>query len=152
EQLTSIRWTHPALAALSDPVLSDFSQSRFASYVDMDDKEARSVTVLARFESGVPAILEHPLGAGRVVVFNTSANDDWSVLPRRKSFVPLLDRTLAHLSGGVRRRFTVGDAVTLPLPAGAVAGEARVHSPSGVLLMPSLLVQRGRTLLHLDEV
>ena len=65
-------------------------------------------------------------------MFNSTGNDAWSDLPRRKSFVPLIDRLLAHLSGdSLRRNFQVGDTVALPLPARANAGLPAVR-PSPV--------------------
>jgi hypothetical protein len=150
--LTSVRWTHPLLASLQDPILSDFAQSGFRTYANLAGIPGKNDVVLARFDDDVPAILEHPLGAGRVLVFNTSANDDWTDLPKRKSFLPLLDRTLSYLSsGGVKRSFVVGDTVTLPLSSG-VKSDVKVVAPSGVELTPRLLAQRGQIHLHLDEV
>jgi Aerotolerance regulator N-terminal/von Willebrand factor type A domain len=151
--LTNVSWTHPLLGSLRDPVLSDFPQARFRRYGNLVGVLANSDTVLARFDDETPAIVERPLGAGRVLLFNTSANDEWSDLPRLKSFLPLVDRMLTHLSaGGGKRSFMVGDSVTLPLAEHDAKSEVTVVSPSGVKLSPRLLVQRGPTLLHLDAV
>jgi hypothetical protein len=86
------------------------------------------------------------------MLFNLSANDEWGDLPRRKSFLTLLDQTISHLSlGGRQRRFTVGQSVTLALP-GAPAKELTVTAPSGAKSKPRVLVQRGLSLVHLAEV
>ena len=151
--LTNIRWTHPLLASLHDPLLSDLTQSRFRFYASLVGAIGKTDTILARFDDDVPAILERPLGAGRVLVFNTTANDEWSDLPRRKSFVPLLDRTLAYLSaGGVKRSFTTGDALNLPLPDYQAGNDVTVVTPSGAKITRSLLSVRGQTQLHLSEL
>jgi hypothetical protein len=150
--LSELRWDHPLLAPLHDPVLGDLTRCRFPRYCELgalynDD------TVLARFEDDTPALVEHALGAGRVLFFNTSANTDWGDLPRCRSYVPLLDRVLAYLSaGGVRRSFRVGESVTLPLPNPQPGEEVTVRGPDGAKQAPRLLGWRGGSLLHLDEV
>ena len=151
--LTNVRWSHPLLASLQDPIQSDFTQGRFRIYGQLEGTVSKNDVVLARFDNETPAIVERALGAGRVLMFNTSANDEWSDLPRRKSFVPLLDRMLSYLSaGGLKRNFTVGEAVILPLSEFPTGGEVTVVSPSGATLSPRLLNVRGQTFVHLAEV
>ena len=101
----------------------------------------------------MPAIIDHPVGAGRVLVFNTTANADWSDLPRQSSFVTLLDQMLTYLSaGGLKRSFTVGDAVALPLADFQAGNEVSVVTPGGARLSPRLRSTRGQTLMYLDNV
>jgi hypothetical protein len=60
---------------------------------------------------------------------------------------------LSYLSGGgVKRTFTVGESVTLPLPDYQAKSDPTVVSPSGAKLSPRLIVLRGQTLVHLDDV
>jgi hypothetical protein len=149
-QLTNMRWTHPLLAPLHDPNFADLTQSRFSVFVCFAGTLGKNDTVLAQIDDDVPALVEHPLGAGRVLLFNTTANDDWSDLPRTKSFVPLVDGLLSYLSSGASgRNFTVGDSVTLPLPDSADGRDWTVLAPDGSKLSPRLLKQ---STLHLDEV
>ena len=151
--LTNIRWTHPILAPLQDPILSDITRSQFRRHYPLAARPAKNATVLARFDDEAPALIEHPFGAGRVLTFNTSANDEWSDWPRSKSFLPFVDRLLTHLSASGRQRsFTVGEAVTLPLPSRQGSADVIVVAPSGAKLSPRQLAVRGQTLLHLDEV
>src|SRR5262249_55006124 len=86
------------------------------------------------------------------LVFNMSANDEWSDLPKRESFVPLIERTLAHLSAGMRKSVTVGDMLTAPLGDHTPGNEVIVTGPSGAKLPAHLIRHRERTLLHLDEI
>lgn len=145
--LTNVRWTHPLLAPLADPVLSDLTRTTFLRHA-MFDRSA--LPFLAHFDDTEPAIIEHPLGAGRVLLFNTSANDEWSDLPRRKAFLPLVDRVLAHLSAtGLRKNYFVGDPILLPIAHSNVGKEMTVVSPSEVKLPARLLSGRG-TLLRTD--
>jgi len=55
--------------------------------------------VRARFEDGIPLLLDRDVGRGRVVLANTSADTAWSDWPKRKSFVPWLHDTTRFLSG-----------------------------------------------------
>ncbi len=151
--LAQMRWTHPLLAPLRDPVLSDLHQVRFRVHGALDELPSKTDSILARFDDNVPAIVEHPLGAGRVLVFNISANDDWADLPQRKSFVPLVDQTLSYLSSaGTKRAFTVGDAVDLPLVDAPSGNGAFVVAPSGTKLEPQWIDARGQKVLHLSAV
>jgi len=150
--LTNIRWQHRLLAAHHDPRLGDLAQARFHTYYRFASSPAETDTVLAWMEGHVPAIIEHPVGAGKVILFNTSANDDWGTLPRRGSgFVALVDQLLTDL-GGVRRSFQVGDAVALPLPDWQAGEQIRVQAPGGTVLPPLVANIQGQTLLRLPEV
>ena len=55
------------------------------------------LTIL-RFADNHPALVEHDLALGRVVLFASTADTAWNDLPARAGiFVPLLHRTLGHL-------------------------------------------------------
>jgi hypothetical protein len=151
--LSSIHWTHPLLAPLYDPVLGDLATTRFRRFYRFGALPAQRANVLAWIDDDVPAVVEHSFGAGKVILFNTTANDDWSDLPRRKSFVPLIDRLVSYLTaGGVRRSFEVGEAVTLPLADFAPGETVTVRTPDGGIRTPALSSAAGRTMLRLEEV
>ncbi|MDB6057199.1 MAG: double-transrane region domain protein [Verrucomicrobiales bacterium] len=63
---------------------------------------APSTDVLARFEDGVPFIVSRRVGAGQIVLVNTSATTSWTDWPKRKTFVPWL-HSLVHMLAGVER-------------------------------------------------
>jgi hypothetical protein len=150
--LTGIRWPHPLLAPLRDPLLGDLALCRFSRHVEFASEPGKGDAVLARMDDAAPALIEHPLGSGRVLIWNTTADDSWSDLPRRRSFVPLLDRMLSYISaGGVRGYFTVGEPVTLPLADVRPGEEMTVLAPDGARLAPWIQGQAGRVFLHLDE-
>lgn len=71
-----------------------------------------------------PALLERRIGRGRALLF-TSAMDNlpdggsqWNNLPNEWSFIALLEKILLHLAGNneLRRNFTAGELVELPIP------------------------------------
>ncbi len=142
--LTGVQWSHPLLAGLDDPLVGDLGMVRFRRWYEFTAPLAEGSAVLARIDDGAPALIERTFGAGRVVVLNTGAGDRWSDLPRRKSYVPFVDRLLTYLSAsGARRSFTVGEVVTVPL-AGWQPGEAvSVATPVGRRLTPPVRAAGG---------
>jgi hypothetical protein len=151
--IRNLRWAHPLLAPLYDPVLCDLPQTRFRAFYRFGAKPTLADTVLAWIDDEEPAVVERSVGAGKVLFFNTTPNDDWSDLCRRTSFVPLVDRLLSYLSaGGVRRTFEVGEVVLLPLADWKAGETVTVRTPAGKTLTPEVLRSKGRTLLRLNEV
>ena len=60
---------------------------------------APSEAVLARLSGGDPLILEKPFGRGHVLLCTTSATTDWTTLPVRNLFLPLLARIVQLARG-----------------------------------------------------
>jgi hypothetical protein len=150
--LTRIAWTHPLLAPLFDPTFGDFARLRAKTFYRFGEAPPGDQSqVLAWFDDSAPAIIEHGFGAGRVLIFNTTANDEWSDLPRRNSFVPLLDQVLHRLTrGGLTRSFQAGEAVALALPALGANATASVTTPGGRKITPVLQQLDAQTIARLD--
>jgi hypothetical protein len=60
---------------------------------------AASAAVLATFGDGTPALVEQPLGEGRVLWFASACDLEWSDWPRGSLFVPLVHQMLGRLTG-----------------------------------------------------
>jgi hypothetical protein len=130
--LTDVRWSHPLLAGLNDPVLGDLGQVRFRRWQEFTADLPEGTSILAQIDGGAPAILERPFGAGRVVVLNTGSADHWCDLARRKSYLPLIDRLLGHLgASGVRGSYAVGEMVVFPLSDWRPGEVVGIVTPSG---------------------
>ena len=144
---------HPLLAGFFDPVHGGLADVRFRAYAQLQGAAGPNDQVLARFQDGTPALVDHPLGAGRVLLVNTSANDEWSDLPARRSFVPLLDRMIGYLSrGGQRRSFVAGEPVRLALPDWPAAVAVEITLPSGKKLSAMPKEIQNQVVLALDEI
>ncbi|MBM4071790.1 MAG: VWA domain-containing protein [Planctomycetes bacterium] len=144
--MTRVSWSHPLFASMLDPIVGDLGQVRFRSYYLFDDSPRGNV--LAWIDDKSPALVEHALEAGKVLVVNTTPNADWSDLAGRASFVPLIDRMLAHLSGGgSRRQFRAGDEIALTIDKTDDA--VRVTTPADASLVPTLKPAGERTMLRL---
>ena len=95
--------------------------------------------MLARFDDGQPAIVESAWGEGRTLLFASSLDAEWTDLPRRAAFVPLLHRMVEVAAGHERIpiAYRVGESVDpgaafrLPSGRGGEAEEVLADSPSG---------------------
>lgn len=137
-QFARIDWTHPLLAPLFDPTFGDFARVRARTFYTFGDAPTGSASqVLAWFGDAAPALMEHSFGAGRVLVVNSTANDEWSDLPRRNSFVPLLDQMLHRLTRArLGRSFQAGEMVAFVLPGLGTNASVTISTPAGRTLTP----------------
>ena len=105
---------HPIMRGLGG-LAGALGQTRFSRTRPL---RAGDGTVLARFSDGNPALVEHSVGAGRLLVFGADLGAGGSDFPRRATFVPFLHETLTYLSSNDTRprEFLVGDS-----PVGTVA-------------------------------
>ncbi len=88
----------------------DFSAARFFTFAGSDPTTLKGELWMS-FSNGSPALVSAPFGdgqqsssGGRVVLFLSAIDADWSNLPLRRVFVPLVDRLCTHLT---KRRMTV---------------------------------------------
>lgn len=138
--LAEIDFGHPLFAPFADARFSDFTKIHFWQYRRFDESKLKGLRVLARFEGGDPAILEGPVGKGRIVVLTSGWHPADSQLALSSKFVPLMF-SLLDLSGAAAlppEQYFVGDRV--PVGVGAV-GEVVVRHPDGT----TEVLERGTT-------
>ncbi len=138
--VVSQRFDHPALDLFNDPRNGTLSELAVRAWMKMtapDDAPqpsgAAAPTVLARLESGDPFLVERVFGEGRVIACATALDADWSNLPMRPSFLPLLQRLTVYLASTVYppRNLDVGRPLVAFLPAGDAGKKATLASPDG---------------------
>lgn len=139
--LGSMDLRHPLLAPFNDPRYSDFTKIRFWRHrrLTLDEIAAKAVQVVARFDSGDPAIIEASRGRGRLVLFTAGWQPRESQLGVSSKFVPLVT-TLVELgrrTAPPARAYDTGSTVDLrtlgsvspttagPTPSPAVGEGAR---------------------------
>lgn len=114
--LSEIDFQHPLFAPFADPRFSDFTKIHFWKYRKLDAASIPGARSVARFDSGDPALLEVPIGKGRLYLLTSGWQPDDSQLAVSSKFVPLI-WSLLEQGGGVATfstQFAVGDAVPLP--------------------------------------
>lgn len=150
--LTSIEYAHPIFELFSGPRSGDFSSAQFYRYRRV--QLASAAGVLARFDDGTPAVLEKPLGSGKVVILASTADIFWNDLALRPIFVPFIHQ-VARYTGtymDVRPWFTAGQVLDVGRTAEQLDGNAAgpssapvsadgadyvAESPSGATLRPT---------------
>ena len=84
--------------------------------------------------NGDPLLLEQSVGAGKVMLITTSADRDWTDLPLKTAYLPLLQSLTQYLAGGKRGRLDPGIVVGAPkevaLPPAFVGKTLRVIKPN----------------------
>lgn len=152
-RLEAVRWEHPLLAGLFDAGRGDLADVRFTAHARLEAPLAPGgEQVIARFSDETPAIIESGFGAGRVVLLNTTAHDAWSDLPRRKSFVPLVDRLVGYLSGNLDAgRFRLGAPALCPLPRDVREDSVTIVDPVGKARTPAVRRVAGRPVAALES-
>ena len=122
---------HPALQIFSDPILLEsLKSSRVWGYTRAS---ARGKSALISLANGDPLLLEQKVGAGKVLLLTTTADRDWTDLPLKTAYLPLLHSLTQYLAGGKRGHLDAGIAVDsakeISLPPGLVGKSLRVTKP-----------------------
>jgi hypothetical protein len=116
---------------LGDPILLESLKSaRVWGYT-----RVRSVgkAVLMSLANGDPLLMEQKTGAGKAVLMATSADRDWTDLPVKTVYLPLIQSLAQYLAGAKRGALdpgiSVGATKEIPLPPGYVGKSLRVSKP-----------------------
>lgn len=72
--------------------------ARVFSYLLLEPDPNSEAKVLASYGDGGPAVVEKSLGAGRILLWTTTVDQDWTDLPIRTAFLPLVHRSIRHLA------------------------------------------------------
>ena len=138
-KLTGERTKPTALAPkeFSHPLLANFKGGKAvlltfgAIYRHFELESYEDATVVCPFGTGDAAIVEKPFRRGRVMLFATSADTEWTDLPKTGTFVILMQDLARYLapdrlaSGNV----AVGEPLSRALPPGEAAGGIRITAP-----------------------
>jgi hypothetical protein len=108
---------HPALAAFRNYDRSGLAAARVFSFWRLaPNPDLAPVTVLALAGNAGPAVIEHRLGAGRVIFATIGADAQSTTLVARPAFVAMLHELLSFALGtsGDWRNLTTGERLVLP--------------------------------------
>ena len=90
-----LRITPPIAAA--KPTAAQAKSAAASPKTIAAEKPPAPATPLMKLADGTPVMAEVGLGAGRILLCSFSATPDWSNLPTRATFVPLLLRSIVRL-------------------------------------------------------
>lgn len=131
ETIGKVDTTHSTLRGFADPILKASLQSiRVHGYFRTRSANGANLLTLA---NGDPLLIEKRFGPGRVLLFTTAADHDWSNLPFKTAYLPLVQSLVVHLSkdrrGYVDTGITAGTKKSFILPPSFVGKKLRVVKP-----------------------
>ncbi|GAA4471768.1 BatA domain-containing protein [Novipirellula rosea] len=125
--LSHIDFEHPVFSPMADPQFNDFTKTRFWSHREIHGLPA-DTKVLAKFDDGDPALIEHSVGDGHLIVLAAGWQPQASQLSLSTKFIPLMfsifDRGQRARADG--NRYRVGDRLDE-----ASGHPTRVAAPEG---------------------
>lgn len=132
DKIAKLDLTHPVLLGFSDAILQESLKSaRVWGYSRIS---ASGKSVLIALANGDPLLVEQKVGNGRVLFMTTSADRDWSDLPVKTAYLPLIQSLTHYLAGGKRgvmdSGIPVGTAKEISLPPSAVGKILRISKPN----------------------
>ena len=99
ERLAPIDRRHPLLAGFSAGG-EGLVSARFFQYLLLEPTPTENGRhVILRYETGAPALVEGEVGAGRVLLLTTTVDREWTDLPIRPGFLPLIQEAARRLAG-----------------------------------------------------
>ena len=130
--LADIDFDHRLFAPFRSPQFSSFNKIHFWQYREIQVAAESSARILARFDSGHPALLEQEVGEGVAWVLASSWQPVDSELARSTKFVPLLLEMLeaSHQQILQLPQYDVGQAVALNRDTRG-KGDLVVETPRG---------------------
>jgi hypothetical protein len=138
-KLAQVQVEHPLFSPFTGRAEEGLIGARFYKYMllEADSPGASGASqVLATYEDGAPAVAVARRGKGRVAILTSTVDRDWSDFAIRTSFLPLMQRFAAYLTGSleerVEQRVRVGETVTLRPEGGQTV--TAVRAPDGAEL------------------
>lgn len=147
---------HPALAAFKARDGAGLDRVRVNKYFQVKlPAEAKNVLPVLYFQDGNPAIVEKQYERGRVVLVATTADAQWTPLPRLPLWLPLIHEIMRYLTPDTLWRYNrlVDAETTLPVSAGQSRDSFVVTRPKfGTTTATPREVGGGRFALVLDDL
>lgn len=130
--LGEMDFQHPLLAPFSDPKFQDFTRIHFWKFRRLKPSTLPEARIVARFDTGDPALLELPFKKSRIIILTSGWSSVDSQLALSTKFVPWIDGLLdpENLHAEESHPWLVGDAVTL-VPSSV---DRQVRLPDGTMV------------------
>jgi len=124
-RVSRLDWEHPVLRDFLSEGGEMLQRALVYRYMQVET-DARAGGVILALADGAPLLVEAAYGAGRVMLLTTSVDRDWTDLPLRKAYLPLMHSVLRYLAG---RRAEISDqaVVGVPFRLGVLEGAGAVE-------------------------
>ncbi len=124
-------YQHPVTTLWNRPESGTLGSVRTTRYYPLTPNAAHAPQVVVNYADGEPAAVEQTVGKGKVVLFSSTATTAWTTLSIHPSFVPLLSRLVAYVTGasGDNLNLMPGDAFSRPVDNALAGREVSVLRP-----------------------
>ena len=114
---------HPIFAPIwSESEGGGLRTARFSRVYRLSPIARRDRRVILWYDDGSPALVESRRGEGRTLLYTSTLDRDWTDLPIRPGFLPLVQQMIRYLgrapSQAPRRSVEVGGIESVPVPRG----------------------------------
>ncbi len=133
--------THPVFKVFDLPGGETVHSVPVYSYLLLEPAPSDESRVMMSYGDGAPALIEKPLGQGRVALLTTTVDRDWTDFPIRTAYLPLMRRLTQYLArrstSEHRNNHPTGARVRLEAPS-QDRGRVEVRDPDGgrIVLTP----------------
>ena len=135
--IVSQHYEHPALEMFNDPRNGNLSEADIRLWYKMREETGKpgesGVTVLARLDTGDPFLVEKKYGEGRIIECAVPCDAEWTNLPARPFYLPLMQQLVTYLASKVYppRNVDVGKPLVAFLPAADAGRKGILTDPEG---------------------
>lgn len=150
-RVVSQTYEHEALELFNDPRNGNLSDAEIWLWYKMRDetqapRAGEGVTVLARLDTRDPFLVEKKYGEGRVIQCCLPCDADWSNLPMRPFYLPLMQQLTTYLASTVYppRNVEVGKPLVAFLPAADAGKKATMTDPESRTSAVPVVVKGNR--------
>lgn len=125
-----IDYSHPAFALFAG-ASDGFDSARTYRYAHLQPDAGPNERIIATWDDGAPALIEARRGNGRVVLYTSTVDRDWTDWPIRTTFLPAIQQLTSHLAGALddKARSPVVIGTEHVLEPGGSQGIAQVRGP-----------------------
>jgi hypothetical protein len=92
------RTQHPIFRAFELPGGTTLQSVQVYSYMLLEPSSPQQSTTLLSFKDNAPALIERKVDQGHVLLWTSTLDDEWTDLPVRAPFVPLMQRAVMYLA------------------------------------------------------
>ncbi|MCF7805740.1 MAG: BatA domain-containing protein [Candidatus Marinimicrobia bacterium] len=141
QPVTSVTWEHPVFQNLSYRDRNTIQLPQVTRFFRIPQG---SYSPLMTLDNGVPLLMETEYNGSKVWYWSTAASLEWTDLPRRGLFIPLMVRASFYLSGTESRyenQLLTGEPIEYRIKDADVGNQLTLITPSGQSVV--LPVRRG---------
>ena len=132
--------THTLLKVFARERKDVLSSPHFYKVFLVEPEMGGNITNIINYSNGTPALIEMPYGKGRSITFTSTINRDWTDLPVKPIFLPLVQQICRYMTNNLiestTRDVLVGENWELPFYSRDKIDKIEVLDPKGNLGRP----------------